>query len=75
VLTCSNRPPLSARVRGAAGPGIGQIERQQPATITAAAGGDELHPLGRTLAQGVAQLAGGAGEQRLHAVTSLGIEY
>jgi len=41
----------------------------------AAAGGDQLHSRRLVLAQGLAQLAGSAAEQHLHAITSLDIEY
>ena len=61
--------------RGPAGGGIGQIEGQQVSGgITAAAGGDQLHPDRHLLAQGLAQLAGGAGEQDGHVgVSSIGV--
>jgi len=50
--------------RRAAGGGIGQIQGQQTAisatAITAAAGSDQLDAHRQLLAQGLAQLAGGA---------------
>jgi hypothetical protein len=58
--------------RGAAGNGIGEIEGLQPITAIAA-GSDQLHPRRQLLAQGLAQLAGGAGEQDFHANTSPGV--
>jgi hypothetical protein len=54
-----------------AGVGIGQIEGQQArGGITAAAGGNQLDARRHVLAQGLAELAGGAGEQHFHANTS-----
>jgi hypothetical protein len=45
------------------GRGIGEIQGHQTSGgITAAAGGDQLHPRWHLLAQGLAQLAGSAGE-------------
>ena len=57
----------------AAGLGISQIERDQAiafSTAATATGGDQLHAAGHLLAQSVAKLAGGAGEQHFHGNTS-----
>ena len=61
--------------RRPAGLGIGQIEGQQArGRITAAAGGDQFDARRQLLAQGLAQLAGSAGEQDVHAaVSSIGV--
>ena len=57
--------------RGTAGLRVGQIQRVQTGTA-AAAGSDQLHPLGLRGNQRLAQLAGGAGEQHLHGVSPAG---
>ena len=60
--------------RGAAGGGIGEIQGQQASGgLAAAAGGDQLHPDRHLLAQGLAELAGGAGEQDFHGLPSWGV--
>jgi hypothetical protein len=51
------------------GLGLSQIEGEQT-IAAAAAGGDQLHFRRHLLAQGLAQLAGSAGEQDFHANTS-----
>jgi hypothetical protein len=57
------------------GGGLGsEIEGQQAITAIAA-GGDQLHPGWHLLAHGLAQLAGGSGEENPHAMPSPSIEY